>query len=201
MQLGLACCSGISLYFAADALCSAFSSDNDVAATAARMLRIGAFAHVVDAMQTVASSLLYGVGRPTFPMAVNLAGYYCVGFPIACLLCLKSGVGVEGIFYGHLSGVSFIGVSAVVYMLRRLDWQAACDDAVDRSQQERDKEMQRVRIPRESEGILTPSPVRGNLTDWYNFSSESALLQSPSNSVIAAVLTPSSPSESLVLIE
>ena len=183
MQLGLACCSGISLYFAADALCSAFSSDNDVAATAARMLRIGAFAHVVDAMQTVASSLLYGVGRPTFPMAVNLAGYYCVGFPIACLLCLKSGVGVEGIFYGHLSGVSFIGVSAVVYMLRRLDWQAACDDAVDRSQQERDKEMQRV--PRDTEGLTPVSSSR----DLFHMSG-SSLLRTPSSSVMAA-LTPS----------
>ena len=74
----------------------------------------------------------------------NLVGYYCVGFPVASAVCLLTSAGVRGIFIGHLAGVSTIAAVTIGYMAKVLNWQDACDVAIKRSEEERQRREQRL---------------------------------------------------------
>ena len=96
-------------------LVSLYIEDVEVASIASGLLVIAAFFQLSDGVQVAGLGILRGVYDVYIPTAITLFAYWIVGIPLGYYLIDSQAMGVEGIWYGLLIGLTF---SAILLVLR-----------------------------------------------------------------------------------
>ena len=96
-----------------------FTDDQAVIAFAAAALPAAAAFQLFDGIQAVAGASLRGIGR-TRPAAIaNLVGYWLLGLPLSWWLGYRSGLGLEGIWWGLCLGLFIVAVALSLWVWKR----------------------------------------------------------------------------------
>jgi MATE family multidrug resistance protein len=90
-----------------------FTADSGVLQSGAFVLLIYALSQPFDALQTVATGALRGLGDTRMPMIANLVGHWGIGLPLAWFLCFRRGWGVAGLWAGLGFSLVLIGATLV----------------------------------------------------------------------------------------
>ncbi len=96
-----------------------FTSDPAVLQTGVVLLLVCAVFQPFDSFQAVSTGALRGLGDTRTPMLANLIGHWCLGLPLAYLLCFTRGWGVVGLWTGLSAGLVVIGSCLIVVWSRR----------------------------------------------------------------------------------
>ncbi len=96
-----------------------FTLDPDVLHLGVLLLLVCAVFQPFDGFQAVSTGALRGIGDTRTPMLANLAGHWCLGLPLAYVLCVSRGWGVVGLWVGLSSGLVLIGSFLIVMWHRR----------------------------------------------------------------------------------
>ena len=100
------------------AIARLMTDDPAVVAAAVPLLRVAAVFQISDGVQGVGAGVLRGAGETGFTFAANMAGHWALGFPAAALLGLWAGMGVTGLWWGFVLGLSAVGVALFARFLR-----------------------------------------------------------------------------------
>jgi MATE family multidrug resistance protein len=92
-----------------------FSNDHEVISIASYLLIIAGFFQLSDGAQVIGLGTLRGLKDVKIPTLVTLVAYWIIGLPASYILAFKLNLGVEGIWYGLLIGLS---VAALFLFLR-----------------------------------------------------------------------------------
>jgi len=101
-------------------LVAAFTADAVVIALGARLLLVAAAFQLFDGLQVVATGILRGLGDTRTPMLCNLVGHWCLGLPLAWVLCFPGGWGVLGLWVGLSAGLIAVGAVLLWVWARRV---------------------------------------------------------------------------------
>ena len=93
------CAAGLFLWIPR-AILRIYTDDAGVLRMGTALLMIAAAFQLFDAIQTVATGALRGLGNTQVPMLVNLGGYWFFGLPVGCILCFHFGYGIYGLWAG-----------------------------------------------------------------------------------------------------
>ncbi len=93
------CAAGLFLW-APRSILQIYTDDAGVLQAGIVLLAIAAAFQLFDAIQTVATGALRGLGNTRVPMLVNLGGYWFFGLPIGYVLCFHFGYGIYGLWTG-----------------------------------------------------------------------------------------------------
>ena len=96
-----------------------FTNDPGVVQTGIVLLLVCAVFQPFDSFQSVSTGALRGLGDTRTPMLANLVGHWCLGLPVAYLLCFSRGWGVVGLWTGLSFGLVLIGSFLIVVWYRR----------------------------------------------------------------------------------
>jgi MATE family multidrug resistance protein len=119
--VGIALCGGLMLVsavviaFASRAIADVYTDDEAVLGVAASLLLFAALFQVSDGLQIGAAGALRGFKDARVPMALCVASYWGIGFPLAYWLGVVRGQGPAGVWIGLVAGLT---VSAVALNLR-----------------------------------------------------------------------------------
>lgn len=105
---------GGALFLFAPLLASLFNTDPGVVEEAALALRVVAFAEPFFALSIILTSALRGGDDVRFPMVVGLVCMWLVRVPLACLLVLRFGFGLEGVWGAMAVDLTFRGILCAV---------------------------------------------------------------------------------------
>jgi len=87
-------------------LASLLSTDPQVLEISSGLLIIAAFFQLSDGIQVVGLGALRGMNDTRFPTYLTLVAYWVIGLPSSYLLGIHFGLGVSGIWYGFIIGLS-----------------------------------------------------------------------------------------------
>lgn len=87
-------------------LAALFIDDFSVREIAARLLIIAAIFQVFDGIQAVGVGVLRGIQDVKVPTIIVFIAYWILSIPVGYLLGITWGVGVDGVWYGFLSGLA-----------------------------------------------------------------------------------------------
>ena len=93
------CAAGLFLLIPRDIL-QIYTNEGGVLQVGTTLLVIAAAFQLFDAIQTVATGALRGLGNTRTPMLVNLGGYWFFGLPVGYVLCFHFGYGIYGLWTG-----------------------------------------------------------------------------------------------------
>jgi MATE family multidrug resistance protein len=117
MAIGLGCafmaCAAVVFWLSPLPILKVYTSDAEVLSIGSKLLGIAAVFQLFDAIQTVATGALRGLGNTRTPMLMNLAGYWVFGLPLGYALCFRSGYGI----YGLWIGLSLALIAIAMYLL------------------------------------------------------------------------------------
>ena len=85
----------------------------------AALLLVGATYFVTDAIQTIVAGALRGLNDTRVPLLLAAVSYWLVGFPLACLLGFRTGLGAVGVWIGLSCGTAIYAL-ALILRFRRL---------------------------------------------------------------------------------
>lgn len=102
-------------------LIALYTTDATVLREGARLLWLAAAFAVFDAIQTIGTGALRGLGLTRIPMLSNLFGYWAFGLPLGIALCFWKGWGVLGIWIGLTAALIVIAGALFVYWRNRAD--------------------------------------------------------------------------------
>jgi len=88
-----------------------FTVDPALLQLGATLLLLCAAFQPFDGLQTVTTGALRGLGDTRTPVALNLAGHWLIGLPVAYWLCFSRGWGVAGLWVGLALGLMLIGLT------------------------------------------------------------------------------------------
>ena len=88
-----------------------FSDDTDVVRIGVGLFAVAAVFQLCDGLQAVTTGALRGLGNTRTPMFANLIGHWCIGLPLAWMLCFKYGWGAQGLWIGLAAGLILIGAT------------------------------------------------------------------------------------------
>ena len=94
------------------------TDDPALVATAVPLLRIAALFQLSDGIQGVGAGVLRGAGETRFTFAANMVGHWALGLPATVLLGFTLGLGVTGLWWGFVLGLSAVAVSLYLRFLR-----------------------------------------------------------------------------------
>lgn len=86
-----------------------------VIALAMSLLLISAIAQVIDGVQRVTMSALYGLQDTRVPMLLSAIAFWGIGIPAGYALCFLAGWGAPGLWIGQYVGVA---IAAVIFVWR-----------------------------------------------------------------------------------
>lgn len=112
-------CCAVLLIFCRHPLASLLSKDPAVIDTASGLLIIAAFFQLSDGLQVVGLGALRGLNDTRFPTLLTLVAYWVIGLPASYLLGLYYGMGVTGIWYGFVIGLSF-SAAGLIWRFERI---------------------------------------------------------------------------------
>jgi MATE family multidrug resistance protein len=96
-----------------------YTSDPRILAVGPSLLWIAAAFQVFDAVQTVCTGALRGLGETRSPMIANLVGYWLLGLPLGLILCFVLKWGIYGMWIGLT--LALIVISAALLWQWRKD--------------------------------------------------------------------------------
>lgn len=88
-----------------------FNSDPEVVSVASSLIVIAAFFQLSDGMQVVGLGALRGVKDVKIPTLITLVAYWMIGLPMSYFLGFKMNMGVQGVWYGLLLGLTVAAAS------------------------------------------------------------------------------------------
>ncbi len=109
---------GLFFFLFPRALARAMTDDPALVEAAVPLLRIAALFQLSDGIQAVGSGVLRGAGETRFTFATNLVGHWALGFPATLLLGFALGLGVTGLWWGFVLGLTAVAVGLYVRFLR-----------------------------------------------------------------------------------
>jgi Na+-driven multidrug efflux pump len=83
-----------------------FTQDSEVVRLAGSSVHLLAFLVIGDGLQGVAGGILRGAGRQLVGAVTNIFSYYCLGLPMAWLLCFRMDMGIGGLLLGISLGAA-----------------------------------------------------------------------------------------------
>lgn len=89
---------------------SLYVDDETVIGMASSLLIIAGFFQVSDGMQVVGLGALRGLEDVKIPTLLTFIAYWVLALPLGYLMAFKLGLGIEGIWYGLLIGLSIVAV-------------------------------------------------------------------------------------------
>jgi len=92
-----------------------YVDDKSVITIASSLLVIAALFQLSDGTQAVGLGILRGLTDVKIPTAITFIAYWLVGLPVGYLLAFTLELGVQGVWYGLLFGLT---TSAVLLTLR-----------------------------------------------------------------------------------
>jgi len=121
MILGVSFMAVVAVIFVAlpSPLIALYTTDIAVLTEGARLLWLAAAFAVFDAVQTIATGALRGLGLTRIPMLSNLFGYWAFGLPVGIALCFWKGWGVDGIWVGLTAALIVIASALFFYWRSR----------------------------------------------------------------------------------
>ncbi len=111
-------CSGLVFLAFPSAIARLMTDDVGLVAAAVPLLRIAAIFQISDGLQAVGAGVLRGAGETRFTFAANMVGHWVVGVPAAIALGFPAGLGVVGLWWGFVFGLTSVGVSLALRFLR-----------------------------------------------------------------------------------
>ena len=108
-------CSGIIFIIFRNYLPTLYVDDQSVITIASSLLLIAALFQLSDGTQAVGLGILRGLTDVKIPTAITFIAYWLVGLPVGYLLGFTLELGVQGVWYGLLFGLT---TSAVLLTLR-----------------------------------------------------------------------------------
>lgn len=100
-----------------------FSSSPTIAKEFASMAPFLAISITLDSVQGVFSGVARGCGWQHLAVYANLATFYCIGMPVACVLGFKLNLYVKGLWIGLISGL-FCQAGTLLLITIRTNWTA-----------------------------------------------------------------------------
>lgn len=100
------------------AIARTMTDDPAVVAAAVPLLRVAAIFQISDGVQGVGAGVLRGVGETRFTFLANVIGHWALGFPAALLLGFTLGMGVTGLWWGFVLGLSSVAAALLARFLR-----------------------------------------------------------------------------------
>lgn len=94
-----------------------YISNEEIITMASSLLLITAFFQLSDGLQCVSLGILRGLGDVKLPTVIALIAYWVIGLPVGYFLAFKQGIGLVGIWYGFLIGLSIAAV-LLIYRFR-----------------------------------------------------------------------------------
>jgi MATE family multidrug resistance protein len=94
--------------------------NSQVTQIATGILFIAAMLQFFDASQNIGIGVLRGVGDVTSALKLSVVGYWFIGLPCAWLLSIKAGLGIHGVWYGLMLGLSITAISQVIVFEKRI---------------------------------------------------------------------------------
>jgi multidrug resistance protein, MATE family len=94
---------------------SLFNKETEVIGIASSLLVIAAFFQLSDGVQVVGLGALRGIKDVRIPTLITLVAYWMIGLPLSYVFAFRLQLGVQGIWYGLLLGLT---VAAVLLFLR-----------------------------------------------------------------------------------
>jgi MATE family multidrug resistance protein len=107
-----------------------FSDDLEVIDTVAQLVYIAALFQISDGCQAAVAGILRGMGRQRVVAALNFVGFWLIGISCGAGLAFGTAVGVAGLWWGLLIGLTCTAALGLVLLLRT-DW----EDQVRQAQQ------------------------------------------------------------------
>ena len=93
-------CAAVAFVVMPKMILDVYTRDPLVIAMGARLLLLAAAFQIFDAIQTVSTGALRGLGQTRRPMLINLLGYWLFGLPLGYFLCFRKRVGIYGLWTG-----------------------------------------------------------------------------------------------------
>jgi MATE family multidrug resistance protein len=94
---------------------SLYTDNPEVIAMASSLILLAVFFQVSDGLQNVAVGVLRGIQDVRVPAIIAFVSYWMIMIPACYLLAFKVGLGVRGIWFGFIIGLS---VAAILLTLR-----------------------------------------------------------------------------------
>lgn len=113
---------GLAFLIAPRFFASILTDQPGVIAAAGPLLVVAGLFQISDGSQAVGAGVLRGAGDTRFPFVANLVGHWVIGLPIAVVLGLQMGLGVVGLWWGLLAGLSAVAITLFL-RFRRLSAQ------------------------------------------------------------------------------
>ncbi len=108
---------------------SVFSDDPRVIEKVAAVMPIIAAFQISDGFQGTAAGILRAIGRHRAVAVANFAGFWVIGLPLCYTLAFPFKMGLRGIWYGHLFGITACAIVHSFFFLR-IDWVREAEIAV-----------------------------------------------------------------------
>ena len=125
----------VGIWSGRDRLAYLYTADESVAALTAMTVPYYMLWSLSDTTSFIGSCVLRGAGKQPVGAAISLASSYCAGVPAAFMLCLHTSLGIKGLWLGMGLGQGVALCLQGYYLLCRLDWQHAADEARRRAQE------------------------------------------------------------------
>jgi MATE family multidrug resistance protein len=109
---------GVVFLLAPELIARALTDDPEVLATAVPLLRVAALFQVFDGVQGAGAGVLRGAGVTRFTFLANVVGHWGLGLPATLLLAFGLGLGVTGVWWGFVVGLTAVAVALLVRFLR-----------------------------------------------------------------------------------
>ncbi|CAL1414303.1 unnamed protein product [Linum trigynum] len=98
-----------------------FSDSSEIAARFSSMVPLLAISITLDSVQGVLSGVARGCGWQNMAVVANLATFYFIGMPIACVLGFKLKLYVKGLWIGLICGLT-CQASTLMFITLRMKW-------------------------------------------------------------------------------
>lgn len=108
-----------------------FTMDLDIGNEAEDLFLVVAAFQFPDAINGCVQGIFRGSGRQALGAKINFVAYYIIGIPFGCILGLKLGYGVEGLWWGMTAGLFAIATVCTMIVLRS-DWKKFALEATTR---------------------------------------------------------------------
>ena len=113
--MGFLSLSAIALYYTRSTAVALFIDTQDpqntaVTVLATNLLLVSVVAQIVDGVQRVAMSALYGLQDSGVPMVMSAIAYWGIGLTTGYVLCFPVGWGAVGLWVGQYTGIAVAGI-------------------------------------------------------------------------------------------
>nr|XP_057942651.1 multidrug and toxin extrusion protein 1-like [Doryrhamphus excisus] len=128
----ISCFVGALLAVSRNVIAYIFTTDTDIVARVADILKLYSFIHVADAFAAVTGGIVRGAGKQMVGAVCSLVGYYVVGFPIGVSLMFPAHMGIMGLWAGFFICIVIQSFFYTVFLCR-LNWKKATVEALVRA--------------------------------------------------------------------